>query len=187
MRSGFKAFVAALALALLMVTVGAQNSGLPAGGNDLLVRVLEACRTCDALAELATMERSQEEWRAYFREQQHEDETLPEDEGALAELSDAEIATLTAYLALHLPLDDEALGEYTDAQALPLGGRELLRRHCTGCHSLAVSVLPDWQTREAWTDLLEDANHRGIGLSERQVTELAAYLALNPIAPEDVE
>lgn len=152
------------------------EDGLPAGGRDLLHATLESCTSCDALATLATMDYAQEDWESYL--EQH---------NALVHLTAAQIATLTSYLALHFPLSEEdatALEE-ADTQALPPDGHELLTRACTGCHALATAVRLDTDVR-VWRRLLNDPDHSGLLPSNKQVEELANYLALNSISLEEV-
>jgi mono/diheme cytochrome c family protein len=161
------------------------NPSLPPGGNDLLADVLDVCATCDDLDELATAERTRDEWEAYFRNQEHRDEGANED-GALVGLSDEEIDTLTAYLAINLPMSEDDVHDDMEARSLPADGRELVQRYCAACHSLAVSVIPEWQIEQLWLEILQDPHHRGIGLSEQRLEEIAAYLAINPIEPDDV-
>lgn len=161
------------------------NPALPHGGNDLLAAVLDVCETCDDVDELATAERTRDEWEAYFRDQEHSDEGESE-AGALVGLSDEEIDTLAAYLAINLPMPEDDVHDDMEVAALPADGRELMQRYCVSCHSLAVSVLPEWQIEQLWLEVLQDPHHRGIGLSEQRLEEIAAYLSINPIEPDDV-
>ena len=188
-RSALRNLALALTLPAGMLIALASNAAgnpdLPPGGSQLLAEVLDVCTTCDPLHELATEERSPDEWEQYFRDQEHQDDT-PGDEGALADLSDQQIATLTSYLAINLPRPEDDIHDDITTDHLPADGAELMQRYCSVCHSLAVSVIPEWEIEQLWQDLLSDPHHRGIGLSDQRLEEIAAYLANNPMQPDDL-
>ena len=176
-----------LLLITLTTNATANNPNLPPGGNHLLANVLDVCTTCDPLPELATHDRTPNEWEQYFRDQEHQDQNdTPEDDGALANLSDQHIATLTSYLAINLPLPDDRIHDDITTQHLPPDGPELMQRYCAVCHSLAVAVIPEWEIEQLWQDLLTDPHHIGTGLSDQRLEEIAAYLANNPMQPDDL-
>ena len=178
--------VVALALGALAAGIVVSQSGydfMAKGGKLLLAEVLDTCTTCDDEATLVTLEMTQDEWLAYFSEQETQLEELDEEElqrGALAGLTEQEAQTLAAYLAINVPVDVD------NVQALPPDGNQLAQETCTICHAIAATVIED-RSATRWISHLQNPTHSGIGLSEGQMQELAHYLEINyPMSLEAV-
>jgi len=159
----------AVALALPATTVSAQAGfeWLPPDGCEILLS-LERSDVLDVV----TMDKSQEEWRAFFA-----DEGLPE----------AELNTLAAYLAIRGPVAESGLpaspADLT-CEALPMEGRQLLMEQCQNCHSIGPVVLMGKQP-VAWVILMEGPTHGVLELTEEQMQAIAHYLHFNAPVPEE--
>lgn len=143
---------------------------MPAGGKMLLQRALEGCDGCGDLASLAAEERSAQEWGAHLDEL-----------GALADFTEAEVATVTGYLASNLPA--EGVEKIDD---LPRSGREITIVQCTVCHSIAQPMTADHSV-ERWREHAGVPPHDAIGLADVEWDTLSSYLAHNaPIPIEQI-
>ena len=139
---------------------------MPPDGPDVLASVLEACPTCEVVAELSIQERSAEEWQEYFTE-----------EAALTGRSEAEVLTLISYLAINFPSTG-----VRDLATLPRGGRYLVMMNCQLCHSIAI---PLTQTRslERWLEHRRTSPHDSLSLNAVQWDTIAHYLTYNTPLP----
>ena len=142
---------------------------LPAGGTQLLERVLGACQDCGGLEDLSQMERAVEDWKTYLDEH-----------GAMAEFTEEEIATLTRYLAGSFPTE----APIEDISELPADGRTIVIFQCQICHSIAIPMQEDRDVGY-WLGHRTRPPHDALELTEREWTMIANYLALNAPIPED--
>ena len=147
-----------------------QFGFLPKGGSTLLVEILEDCDECDELAVLSTLDKTAEEWRQYFEEQQ-----------ALGDLSEAEVDVLVHYLVIYFPRE-----AVSDAQALPRDGRAMVATNCHLCHTVAIAVTQD-RSLERWATFGTMPPHDTLNIDQQEWTLLAGYLASQtPIAMERI-
>lgn len=140
---------------------------MPAGGAQLVERALTSCDDCGDLERWSAAERSEEEWREFLQEG-----------GALEELTEQEIATLTLYLATAFPMDPPV----ADPADLPLDGRTLVIFQCQACHSIATPLGEDREV-EYWLQHRTRPPHDGFDLDEKEWTHIAHYLAHNAPIP----
>lgn len=173
---------------------------VPAGGCTLLFEALEDCTTCDDIVSIVTSERTQEEWKEYFEGQESARENGDEDEegeetgkGALRGFTEQQINTLLDYLAINMPVAKDELPEdpaEIDCSVLPVEGKKLTLQYCLSCHPMSVVAYED-RDLDGWMVLLEGRTHSQVleanALTEKQIQELAHYLANNmPIPEEDI-
>jgi hypothetical protein len=102
-------------------------------------------------------------------------------------MSEREIATLAAYLAVNLPLPEGTAKADNLAAALPPDGRELAWNQCQLCHSLFSSYLTQEREAQAWRNMFESPFHRQLKMAPQEREEFSRYSALNmPMKIDDV-
>jgi hypothetical protein len=171
----------ALCLWLLMVApVSAQLdfNFMPKGGKALLIQVLGDKPAAAAVRGITEARRGEQEWRKAL-------------EAKRAALSEKELRTLAAYLAVNMPLSEAALQEAEakgDWQAaLPPDGRELAWEYCQGCHSFFSGYLMQERSVEFWLGTFNSPFHRKIEMKAKERETFARYSAVNmPMKMEDV-
>lgn len=172
-----RAILAVVAASVLGLAV-AQDSydWLPSGGSDLIVQIASECEPCDDLATMLTTERTQEEWQVYF-----------EESGAAERLSEAELGTVSGYLALEAPVGegDVPEGNDVDPGSLPIDGRLATLQQCMICHGLARPITQTWPY-DQWVSHFEGPTHSTIGMDEVQMQKIANYLANNTVPAEEL-
>jgi hypothetical protein len=153
-------------------------SFMPKGGKALLLELFGASDQSAELRNVLTSRRSEDEWGTALGER-------------AKKLSERERRTLTAYLAVNMPLQQEALGQVKQPggleQILPRDGRELAWYECQSCHSLFASHLTQDRSVQAWLNMFQSPFHRGLKMSAQEREEFARYSAINmPMKTEDV-
>jgi hypothetical protein len=102
-------------------------------------------------------------------------------------LTERELATLAAYLAVNMPLPDEVVKRGKLASALPPDGRDLAWTQCQSCHSLFASHLTQKRPVQGWRNMFLSPFHRELKMTPQEREEFARYSALNmPMKIEDV-
>ena len=102
-------------------------------------------------------------------------------------LTERELGTLAAYLAVNMPLSDDAVKRGNLAAALPPDGRDLAWSGCQPCHSLFASHLTQKRTVQGWRNVFLSPFHRELKMNPQEREEFARYSALNmPMKIEDV-
>jgi hypothetical protein len=146
---------------------------MPRGGKALLLQVLGPSPSAADVRALTGARHGVAEWRKIV--------------AARAKgLSEPQLATLAAYLALHMPLPPEAGGADL-ASRLPPDGRELAWRECQSCHSLFASHLTQSRDEQGWRNMFLSPFHKELKMSPREREEFARYSALNmPMRIEEV-
>ncbi|HSN90539.1 MAG TPA: hypothetical protein VLS93_04870 [Anaeromyxobacteraceae bacterium] len=147
---------------------------MPKGGRALLLELVGAPPDLAELRALAKARRTEPQWRAFLA-------------GRKKTLTDRELATLAAYLAVNMPLPGETLKRDDLAAALPPDGRELGWTQCQSCHSLFSSHLTQIRDLQAWRNVFLSPFHRELKMSPQEREEFARYSAVNmPMKIEDV-
>ncbi len=167
-----------LCLAVLAAATGAvseDNRFMPRGGRTLL---LEAIRPSpDELLRIAQTRNTEAQWAQFVAERGNT-------------LSEREASTLSAYLAVNLPLPASALRAGKPealSAALPRDGRELAWDQCQFCHSLFTSHLTQSRDAQGWRNMFESPFHRGLKMTPQEREEFARYSAINmPMKIDDV-
>jgi len=151
---------------------------MPKGGKTLLLQVLGSPPDMAELSRIAATKHTEEEWS-----------------GALAAhkaaLSDKELRTLAAYLAVNMPLAEGVLEAAVKAgkigDALPPDGRELAWNQCQFCHSLFTGYLTQDRDLAAWQAEFQTPFHREITMTEQERETFSRYSAINmPMKIDDV-
>jgi hypothetical protein len=164
--SGGRQFLAILAIAVFAFAqaAGEDNAFMPKGGRALLLE----------LRGIAQARRTEPEWRDFVVTRKKA-------------LTERELATLAAYLAINMPLSDDAMKRNNLASALPPDGRDLAWNDCQSCHSLFASHLTQKRTAQGWRNMFQSPFHRELKMNPQQREEFARYSALNmPMKIEDV-
>jgi mono/diheme cytochrome c family protein len=151
---------------------------MPKGGKALLLEVLGTPPDKAELGKIVRARRTEAEWRAAI---------APRGKG----LTDKQLATLVAYLAVNMPLPEAAAQEAAKAKdpasSLPPDGRELAWKQCQSCHSLFTSHLTQIRDVQGWRNVFLSPFHRELKASPQEREEFALYSALNmPMKIEDV-
>jgi len=174
--SGGRLFLAVLALAVsaFAQAAGEDNTFMPKGGRALLLDLLGIPPDQAELRAIAQARRTEPEWRDFAAARKNA-------------LSARELATLSAYLAINMPMSgDPAKGDKL-ASALPSDGRDLAWSGCQNCHSLFASHLTQRRNVQGWRNMFLSPFHRELKLSPQEREEFARYSALNmPMKIEDV-
>lgn len=175
--------LAAIGLALVLtglLPVAAQLTSdfMPKGGKTLFIEVFGATPDKATLAEMAGAKRSEDDWSKLL---------AARDTG----LKKKELQTLAVYLAVNMPLAQEAVEAAAKAgdiaPALPADGRELAWNQCQTCHSLFAGYLTHDRNLEGWRNTFRSPFHRELPLTEREREEFAHYSAINmPMKIDDV-
>lgn len=168
--------VAVFAVAVLAIAqaAGEDNAFMPKGGRALLLDLLGAPPDQAELRAIAQARRTEPEWRDFVAARK-------------SALSERELATLAAYLAVNLPMSDDAVKRGNLAAALPPDGRDLAWTGCQPCHSLFASHLTQRRNVQGWRNIFLSPFHRELKMSPQEREEFAHYSALNmPMKIEDV-
>jgi mono/diheme cytochrome c family protein len=153
---------------------------MPKGGKTLLIEALGQAPKAAEVGAIVGARRTEAEWREAM---------APRTKG----LSDREIKTLAAYLAVNMPVPNadgvaaKAVKPDELSAALPRDGRELAWNECQFCHSLFTSHLTQAREVQAWLNMFQSPFHRGLKMTEQERREFATYSAINmPMRAEDV-
>jgi hypothetical protein len=153
---------------------------MPKGGKALLIEALGHEPKSSELRAIIEAHHTETEWREAMASR-------------TKGLSERELKTLAAYLAINMPVPD-ADGVAAKAPrrdelgaALPRDGRELAWNECQFCHSLFTSHLTQAREVQAWLNMFQSPFHRELKLTEQERREFATYSALNmPMRIDDV-
>jgi mono/diheme cytochrome c family protein len=175
-RHGGWLFLAALGIVVFAFAqaAGEDNAFMPKGGRALLLDLLGVPPDQAELRAIAQARRTESEWRDFVAARKKA-------------LSERELATLAAYLAVNLPLSDGAVKRDKLASALPPDGRVLAWNECQSCHSLFASHLTQRRNAQGWRNMFVSPFHRELKMNPQEREEFARYSALNmPMKIEDV-
>jgi hypothetical protein len=171
-----------LALAIALPPVGAAAAEgyefMPKGGKALLLDLLGTPPDMAEFRKIARARHTEGEWRTLL---------VARGKG----LGERQLATLAAYLAVHMPLPQGAIQgaarEGGPASVLPPDGRELAWKYCQSCHSLFASHLTQDRDAQGWRNMFLSPFHREMKVSPEEREEFARYSGLNmPMRIEDV-
>lgn len=153
---------------------------MPKGGKSLLLEVLGSSPDANELHKIITAHHSEAEWRDAMA-------------ARVKALSEREQRTLSAYLAVNMPVPDPegAIAKAAKPDelfaALPRDGRELAWNECQSCHALFSSQLTQDRSVQAWLNMFQSPFHRELKMSAKEREEFAHYSAGNmPMKIEDV-
>ena len=168
----------ALVIPLALAAPGEDYDFMPKGGKTLLLEVLGTPPDMAEFRKIVRARRTEEEWRAAIAPRRKA-------------LTDKQLATLAAYLAVNMPLPDagaeQAVKRGEPASSLPPDGRELAWKQCQSCHSLFASHLTQIRDVQGWRNMFLSPFHRELKVSPQEREEFARYSALNmPMKIEDV-
>lgn len=153
---------------------GEDHSFMPKGGRALLLEILGTPPKTGDLREMVQTRRTEPQWREFIAARSKA-------------MSERELATLAAYLAVNLPLPEDALKPSDLAAALPPDGRDLAWNQCQFCHSLFTSHLMQMRDAQGWRNMFLSPFHRELKMSAQEREEFARYSALNmPMKIDDV-
>lgn len=174
--NGGRLFLAVLAMAVsaFVQAAGEDNAFMPKGGRALLLDLLGAPPDQVELRAIVQARRTEPQWVDFVAARKKP-------------LTERELATLAAYLAINMPLSDDALKLDNLASALPPDGRDLAWNGCQSCHSLFASHLTQKRPVQGWRNMFLSPFHRELQMSPQEREEFARYSALNmPMKIEDV-
>jgi hypothetical protein len=174
--SAGRLFLAAFAIAVFAFAHagGEDNAFMPKGGRVLLLDLLGAPPNQAELRAIVQARRTEPEWRDFVAARKKS-------------LTEREFATLAAYLAVNMPLSDDAVKGGKLASALPPDGRDLAWNGCQNCHSLFAAYLTQDREVQAWRNMFLSPFHRELKMSPQEREEFARYSALNmPMKIDDV-
>jgi len=162
------------ALAAATGAAGEDNRFMPRGGRTLLLEAIKP--SPDELLRIVQTLNTEAQWVQFVAER---------GKG----LSEREANTLSAYLAVNLPLSASVRAGEPGAlsAALPRDGRELAWDQCQFCHSLFTSHLTQSRDAQGWRNMFESPFHRGLKMTPQEREEFARYSAINmPMKVDDV-
>ena len=174
--SAGRLFLAVLAIAVFAFVQAAEedNAFMPKGGRALLLDILGASPEQTELRMIAQTRRTEPEWRDFVAARKQA-------------LTERELATLTAYLAVNMPMSDDAVKRGNLASALPPDGHDLAWNECQSCHSLFASHLMQKRNAQGWRNVFLSPFHRELKMNPQEREEFARYSALNmPMKIDDV-
>ena len=174
--SGGRLFLAVFAIAVFAFAqaAGEDNAFMPKGGRALLIELLGTPPDRAELRTIAQARRTEPEWRDFVAARKNT-------------LTERELATLAAYLAVNMPLPDDDVKRDNLASTLPPDGRDLAWSECQSCHSLFASHLTQRRNAQGWRNMFLSPFHRELKMTPQQREEFARYSALNmPMKIEDV-
>lgn len=174
--SAGRLFLAVFAIAVFAFAhaEGEDTAFMPKGGRVLLLDLLGAPPDQAELQAIAQTRRTEPEWRDFVVARKKS-------------LTERELATLAAYLAVNMPLSDEAVKRGKLTSALPPDGRDLAWNGCQNCHSLFAGYLTQDRDVQAWRNIFLSPFHRELKMSPQEREEFARYSALNmPMKIDDV-
>ena len=166
--------VLAMAVSAFVQAAGEDNAFMPKGGRALLLDLLGAPPDQVELRAIAQARRTEPQWLDFIAARKKP-------------LTERELATLAAYLAVNMPLSDDALKRDNLASALPPDGRDLAWNGCQSCHSLFASHLTQKRPVQGWRNMFLSPFHRELQMNPQEREEFARYSALNmPMKIDDV-
>lgn len=166
--------VLAMAVSAFVQAAGEDNAFMPKGGRALLLDLLGTPADQVELRAIAQARRTEPQWLDFIAARKKP-------------LTERELATLAAYLAVNMPLSDDALKRDNLASALPPDGRDLAWNGCQSCHSLFASHLTQKRNAQGWRNMFLSPFHRELNMNPQEREEFARYSALNmPMKIEDV-
>lgn len=166
--------VLAMAVSAFVQAAGEDNAFMPKGGRALLLDLLGAPPDQVELRAIVQARRTEPQWLDFIAARKKP-------------LTERELATLAAYLAVNMPLSDDALKRDNLASALPPDGRDLAWNGCQSCHSLFASHLTQKRNAQGWRNMFLSPFHRELNMNPQEREEFARYSALNmPMKIDDV-
>ena len=174
--SGGRLFLAALGIAAIVFAqaAGEDNAFMPKGGRTLLLDLLGTPPDQAELRAIAQARRTEPEWLEFVTARKKA-------------LTEREFTALAAYLAVNMPISDDAAKRANLASALPPDGRDLAWSGCQNCHSLFASHLTQKRSVQGWRNMFLSPFHRELKMNPQEREEFARYSALNmPMKIEDV-
>ena len=179
-RGGVLLVAAAGALVFLpaLASPGEDYDFMPKGGKALLLEVLGTPPDMAEFRMIVRARRTEKEWRTAIAPR-------------AKALTERQLDTLAAYLAVNMPLPEAAAQEAAKAKdpaaSLPPDGRELAWKQCQSCHSLFASHLMQMRDVQGWRNMYLSPFHRELKASPQEREEFARYSALNmPMKIDDV-
>ena len=164
----------AIAICAFALAAGEDSTFMPKGGRALLLDLLGTPVDQTELRGIVQARRTEPQWLEFVAARKKA-------------LTEREAATLAAYLAINLPLSDDAAKRDNLASALPPDGRDLAWNGCQNCHSLFASHLTQRRSAQGWRNMFLSPFHRELKMSPQEREEFARYSALNmPMKIEDV-
>lgn len=162
------------AIALMQTASAEDYDFMPKGGKTLLLEMVRAAPQAADLGAIVQARHTEAEWREFVA-------------ARAKTMSEREIATLAAYLAVNMPLPEGAPKANNVASALPPDGRDLAWNGCQSCHSLFASHLTQIRDIQAWRNIFLSPFHRELKMSPQEREEFSRYSAINmPMKIEDV-
>ena len=151
---------------------------MPKGGKALFVDVFGAAPDAATLDEMTAPARGEADWSSFLAARG-------------SGLSDKELRTLSAYLAVNMPAKRDVLDAAAKAgdiaTALPVDGRELAWNGCQGCHSLFAGYLTQDRDLQGWQNMFNSPFHRELKMAPQERDEFSRYSTINmPMKFEDV-
>lgn len=174
--NGGRLFLVVLAIAVsAFAQAGGEDSAfMPKGGRALLLDLLGAAPDQTELRGVVQARRTEPEWRDFVAARKKP-------------LTERELATLAAYLAVNMPLADDVVRRDDLASALPPDGRDLAWNGCQSCHSLFASHLTQKRNAQGWRNVFLSPFHRELKMNPQEREEFSRYSALNmPMKIDDV-
>ena len=169
-------FLAVLAIAAVayVQAAGEDNAFMPKGGRALLLDVLGTSPDQTELRAIVQARRTELQWREFV--------AAPK-----KALTERELATLAAYLAVNMPMSDDVVKRDNLVSVLPPDGRELAWSGCQNCHSLFAGYLTQDREVQGWRNIFLSPFHRELKMSPQEREEFARYSNLNmPMKIDDV-
>lgn len=164
----------AVAVSAFAHAAGEDDAFMPKGGRALLLDLLGSPPDQAELRAIARARRTEPEWLDFVAARKKP-------------FTERQAATLAAYLAVNMPLSDEAVNSGRLVFALPRDGRDLAWNGCQNCHSLFASHLTQKRPVQGWRNMFLSPFHRELNMSPQEREEFARYSALNmPMKIEDV-
>jgi mono/diheme cytochrome c family protein len=162
-------------LALFLFLAGGLAEGfegyewMPEGG----CQILTSLNRSDLLT-LATTNKTEEEWEKFFAD---------------TELTEEQVKTLAAYLALQMPVPKNKLPpnvKELTCDVLPYDGQMVVLKVCQNCHGLGQVVLQE-KDLTAWYIQIGARSHNEIELDEKDSQLIVTYLSINmPVSEETI-
>ncbi len=174
--SGGRRWLLGLALAAVpfVHALAEDFAFMPKGGRVLLLAWMGSPPNVTELRDLLRAQRTETQWREFVVTRSQT-------------LSEREIATLSSYLAVNLPLAEDVVKQTDIVTTLPPDGRDLAWNECQSCHSLFASHLTQKRTLQGWLNVFLSPFHREMKMTAKQREEFAHYSTLNmPMKVEDV-
>jgi len=173
-----RAALCGMAAAALAQAGGEDEGFMPKGGRTLLLQVLGPKPSVDEFRRIAQARNSEAQWVEFVAARGKA-------------LSPREAQTLSAYLAVNMPLPAPALQAAARpeviGEALPRDGRELAWQQCQFCHSLFTSHLTQNRDVQGWRNMFMSPFHRELKMTPQEREEFARYSAINmPMKADDV-